>query len=70
MPNVTTLLTESSQAIHFAFICFAANLNINLNFGCRYLEILNASIFSLVFIVLNVRDGIESKTPSCFSEYI
>ena len=36
----------------------------NIHFDCRYLELLNACIFSLVFIVLNVRDGTKSKYPS------
>ena len=35
------------------------------------IELINACIFSLVFIVLNLRDGIESKYPlNVFSEYM
>ena len=46
-------------------------LKSNFNFVCRYLELLNACIISLVFNVLNVRDGTESNYPSIvFSEYI
>ena len=36
----------------------------NIHFDCRYLELLNACKPSLVFMVLNVRGGTESKYPS------
>ena len=36
-------------------------------FDCRYLELLNACILRLIYIVLNVRDGIESEYPSIVS---
>ena len=36
----------------------------NIHFDCRCLELWNACIISWVFIVLNVRDGSESKYPS------
>ena len=39
-------------------------LKSNNQFDCRYLELGNACIIGLVFIVLNVRDGTESKYPS------
>ena len=39
-------------------------LKSNIQFDCRYLELLNACIIGLVLIVLNVRDGTESKYPS------
>ena len=35
-----------------------------MHFDCRYLELLTACIFILVYIVLNVRYVIESKYPS------
>ena len=35
-----------------------------MHFDCRYLELWNACIFRLDYIVLNVRDGIESEYPS------
>ena len=41
-------------------------LKSNMHFECKYLELLNASIFRLVFSVLNVRDGLESKYPLMF----
>ena len=36
-------------------------LKSNIYFDCRHLELCNACIVSLVFIVLNVRDGTESR---------
>ena len=40
-------------------------LKSNIHFDCRYLELWNVCIISLIFIVLiNVRDGTESKYPS------
>ena len=39
-------------------------LKLNVHFDCRYLELRNACTFRLVYIVLNVRDGIESKYTS------
>ena len=36
----------------------------NMHFDCRYLERWNACILGLVYIVLNVRDGMDSKYPS------
>ena len=41
-----------------------ARLKSNIHFDCRYLELWNVSIISLVFNVLYVRDWIESKYPS------
>ena len=37
---------------------------LNMHFDCGYLELCNACIFGLVYIVLNVRDRTESKYPS------
>ena len=39
-------------------------LKLNIQFDCRYLELWNACIISLVFIVLDVRSGTESKYHS------
>ena len=40
-------------------------LKLDINFDCsRYPELLTACVFSLAFIVLNVRDDIESKYSS------
>ena len=39
-------------------------LKSNIHFDCRYLGLWYTCIVSLVLIVLNVRDGIESKYPS------
>ena len=36
----------------------------SIHFDCRYMEVRNACIISSVFIILNVRDGTESKYPS------
>ena len=41
-----------------------ARLKSNIHFDCRYLELSNSGIFSLVFVVLNVRGGNNSKYPS------
>ena len=46
--------TLSIEALH----------KLNMHFDCGYLELLNACIFGLVYIVLNVRDRTESKCPS------
>ena len=40
------------------------SLKRDIHFDCRHLELWNAYIVNLVFIVLNVRDGTESKYPS------
>ena len=53
--------------LHLDMYCtliIEAWLKSNIHFNCRYLELWNACIISLVFIVLNVRDGTESKYPS------
>ena len=39
-------------------------LELNMHFNCRYLGLLNACIFRLVYIVLNVRDEMKSKYSS------
>ena len=44
--------------------CTEAWLKLNIQFDCRYLELWNASIFMIVYIVLNVIDGLESEYPS------
>ena len=55
----------------YRILTIEAWLNLNINFGYRYLELWTACIISLVFTVLNFRDEIESKYPSIvFSEYI
>ena len=55
----------------YCTLIIEAWLKSNIHFYCRYLEIWSACIISLVFIVLNVRDGTKSKYPSIiFSEYI
>ena len=48
----------------YCTLIIEAWLNLNIQFDCRYLELWNACIIGLVFIVLNVRDGTESKYPS------
>ena len=48
----------------YCTLIIEAWLKLNIHFDCRYLEVWNACIISLVFLVLNVRDGIESKYPS------
>ena len=48
----------------YCTLIIEAWLKSNIHFDCRYQELWNACIISLVFIVLNVRDGIESKYPS------
>ena len=48
----------------YCTLTIKAWLKSDINFDCRYLELLNACIFSLVVIVLNVRDRNESKYPS------
>ena len=46
-------------------------LKSSMHFDCKYLGLRNVCTFSLVYIVLDVRDGTESKYPSIvFSEYI
>ena len=45
----------------YCILTIEAWLKLNINFYCWYLEL---CIFSLVFIVLNVRDEIELKYPS------
>ena len=39
-------------------------LKSTIHFDCRYLELWNACIINLVFNVLNVREGTESRYPS------
>ena len=39
-------------------------LKLDINFDCRYLELFTSCVFSLAFIVLNVRDEIESEYSS------
>ena len=46
------------------FITIEAWFKSNINFDCRYLELWTVFIYSLVFIVLNVRDEIESQYHS------
>ena len=41
-----------------------ALLKSDINFDCRYLELWNTCIFIIVLIVLNIRDGTESKYSS------
>ena len=48
----------------YCTLIIEVRLKLNIQFDCRYLELWNACIISLVFIVLNVRDGAESKYPS------
>ena len=48
----------------YCILTIEACLKLSINFNCRYLELCNACIFSLMFTVLNVRDEIESKCPS------
>ena len=48
----------------YCTLIIEAWLKLNIQFDRRYLELYNACIFGLVFIVLNVRDGTESKYPS------
>ena len=48
----------------YCTLIIEAWLKLNIQFDCRYLELLNSCIIGLVFIVLNVRDGTESKYPS------
>ena len=48
----------------YCIFTIEAWLKSNIHFDCRYLELFNTCIISLVFIVLNVRDGTESKYPS------
>ena len=51
---------------HFELYCILSSeawLNLNINFDCRHLELLTACIFSLLSIVLNVRNKIECKYP-------
>ena len=53
--------------LHLDMHCTLINevwLKSNIHFDCRYLELRNACIISLVFIVLNVRNGTESKYHS------
>ena len=46
-------------------------LKSNMYFYSSYLELCNACVFGLVYIVLDIRDGMESKYPSIvFSKYI
>ena len=52
---------------HLKLYCIFATeawLKFNINFDSRYLVLLTAFKFSLVFFVLNLRDKIESKYPS------
>ena len=48
----------------YCTLIIEAWLKLNIRFDCRYLELWNAFIICLVFIVLNVRDRTESKYPS------
>ena len=50
----------------YCTLIIQAWLKSNIHFGCRYLELWNACIISLVFIVLNVRDGNKSKYLQLF----
>ena len=62
------LVTFQYRGLHhldmYCTLITAAWLKSNIHFDCRYLELWNACIISLVSIVLNVRDGAESKYPS------
>ena len=49
--------------LHSTYI-IEAWLKSSLHFDCRYLQLWNACIINLVFIVLNVRDRTEPKYPS------
>ena len=50
----------------YCTLTIKAWLKLNMHFDCRYQELSNACTFRLVYasIVLNVRDGMESKYPS------
>ena len=48
----------------YCTLTIEARLILNIHLDCSYLELYNACIISLVFIVFNVRDGTESKYPS------
>ena len=48
----------------YCTLIIEAWLKLNIQFDCRYLELVNVCIIGLYFIVLNVRDGTESKYPS------
>ena len=48
----------------YCTLIIGAWLELNIQFDCRYMELLNACIIGLDFIVLNVRCGTESKYPS------
>ena len=48
----------------YCSLIIEAWLKTNIRFDCRYLELWNACIISLLYIVLNVRDGTESKYHS------
>ena len=39
-------------------------LKLNIQFDCRYPELLNACIIGFAFIVINIRHGTESKYHS------
>ena len=55
----------------YCALTIEACLKLNMHFDCRYLELRNACILRLSYIVLNVRDGMEYNYPSVvFSEYI
>ena len=62
------LVTFQYRGLHhlgmYCTLIIEAWLKSNIHFNCRYLELWHACIISLVFIVLNVREGTESKYPS------
>ena len=62
------LVTFQYRELHhldmYCTLSIEAWLKSNIHFDCRILELCNACIIGLVFIVLNDRGGTESKYPS------
>ena len=66
--NFLMFVTFQYRGLHhlgmYCTLIIEAWLKSNIHFDCRYLEIWKACIFRLVFIVLDVSYGTESKYPS------
>ena len=48
----------------YCSLTIEAWLKLNMYFECRYLKLWNACVPNLVYIELNISDGIDSKYPS------
>ena len=57
-------VTFQNRGLHHLDMYCTLIIESSIHFDCRYLELWNTCIICLVFIVLNVIDGTESKYPS------